>query len=605
MESTTVNSSSSKTITEAIYLFILLSLGCIILVVLILGLWDCACGSNPENIQIVEQKDAADHMDVEMREKYRSKILWGLLSFNCIPHLRKMKEKQEEERHRLPQTNLGGASRTNAQNSTLGIRKATRPSSGRSNTSKTLRFEEPLPSSHNDFPKLSCENPRENALGQSCPDGPRNDGEFENYHQFVPFIEENINVVPKPSMRKGVEPDEEIVRYSYRELADLEEKFDLPAINVGEKVRTSQLLTSKASLPIPTSVSDDYLNSIKELILESEVTHRRIGLFQLVAVGAFLVPFTNPIHFNKVFCFLMMHAIDMLKIYNDTASTPILQVYLVDLGCCFLWEHWDSKIKGTNKAYGCFLLHNQNKKTSRMNELTNGLAAGHSVSSEYQDCDADFERTEAETKAEDLNGLPSGRYRQLSAFSEVFSEEDQLSVIRREPDLPNARFNPPIEVGQIIVTFRLMCNMFLGTPALAKEVRSYCIFKISNVFRACAARAPCDQHPLLLPLVELSINNTRRDDIKSFFYDIFTEIVLHHLGCCIKPAYIFAPNSIIQSLVVHGLVALQPLHVRNQAGKLKTIIARQYRDARLWGTPISELDDGRGFAAPGGWYSPA
>lgn len=394
------------------------------------------------------------------------------------------------------------------------------------------------------------------------------------------------------------------ILYGINGLYELQQSYDL-SIPQSMNVKTSEILKSQASLPLPdTSYSHRDFQDVRDLLLSDIPEVRCVGLFKLVALGAFHEPFTNWVHFQRGFCEVMLHAMGENTVYVDCISLPLLQAHFVELSCCYLWEQWYGVTEGQQKALKLLTreinIVKPKEGTDEGIKFENNLT--HAMTMRFH-----------EYVKESVNKDPEARY--VDEINDKGSlgvkhgprvGSYELSVLYKPRHEHNASAHMAVEVSILHLhdTFRLLCNLCLATPALARSVRPYCLFKLNGLAKACSKKVPCFRHREVLPLVEASINSTSRTSIKELFYDVFLEIVQAHLVCCILPADVFAPNSTIQSLVQSGL---SPQHahavgIRERAIQVKRIVSSKYPKARYWGLPSDTLGPKpRDVAVPGEW----
>lgn len=148
--------------------------------------------------------------------------------------------------------------------------------------------------------------------------------------------------------------------------------------------------------------------------------------------------------------------------------------------------------------------------------------------------------------------------------------------------------------------FRLLCNLCLGSPALAHESRGV-LPKVAAVLRDCAAKTECHQHRGLVPFIALAVNATERESILAVLYDGLIHMVGPHVTCCVAPADVFLPDSDLQALVLQGLWVGQPGAVRERAARAALLLAAKYPAVGLWSKPVHPEQGAAGDAAPGTW----
>lgn len=311
-------------------------------------------------------------------------------------------------------------------------------------------------------------------------------------------------------------------------------------------VRLSEILQWNCTFPIQDPLSaTEQLPQISRFISDSTVNTKCIGLFQLAAIGSFHAVFGNEIHFHPHFCTLMMSSVDSLLIYVASKHVNTLQALLVDLAACVAWEHWNSG--------RCPKLALAAKMSSEPRPSAGSEALASSADMDYS------------ASAQSLNG--------------------------------------PVVLDQPSV-FRLLCNLYLGSPAMATSVRPALLLKLSAVLRDCASRTACLQFRALVPILGRAVTATQRGSIKAVFYDVLIELVQPHVLCCVAPQDVFSPTSEIQALVLQGLWVEQPDAVRERSAKMAALLAQKFPAVGLWSKPLHHAPLGgplAGTFAPGTW----
>lgn len=458
--------------------------------------------------------------------------------------------------------------------------------------SKSLQFQEPVVSiditaNHTDSKKGNIEK-----LGNT----------FENYFenedsvgQTNELIRSYVNFLPaEPEVKGGANK----LTYSVEELFHLQKEYDF-SIPDGNNVKVSELLQSQAGLPLAEDKYNENLIDARDFLVCEQSEVRCIGLFKFVAIGAFIAPFSSSIHFQGGFCNVMTHLMSTNTMYNDCTNLPLLQTHLVELSCCFLWEQWYGGTEGEQKALRTLLRGMKNNKLREGDDFCN--VQGRKTQPTSSRFHENFNESLNEDPEQAFHAeLGLQRDHKVHGISEVRYE---LSIVYKPANEDNVPDGQEIELSILPLhdTFRLLCNLYLASPALTRAVRPYCIFKLNSLFRACSKRVPCHRHREVLPLVQASVNSTNRVSIKEFFYDIFLEILLAHLKCCISPADVFATNSPIQSLVELG-IAQHEAKLQKKATQARSLVSSKFPNTRFWGHQLDFLEPRqKENAIPGEW----
>lgn len=324
-----------------------------------------------------------------------------------------------------------------------------------------------------------------------------------------------------------------------------------PPANPGPVKISSLLQFERPITAVRFSTADDADQAIFDasaLMAHKNVSARSIGAFRLAAIGVTHKPYDNATHFLATFCEVIESIVDSVSIYSDTRGVPGLQKMAVDLVSSFCWEHWhwpEMAPREIGKPIG-------------LKKAAPGVA-----------------------KADP----PSEIIAKLAFWGRTPSVLSRLAI------------------------FRLLCNLYLGAPALVGLQRSGLVFKLASVFRACASSSYCLDHRLLIPMIAQAVAAATRDSIKALLYDVLLELLRPHVDCCVAPQDVFLPSSDLQDLVLHGLGREQAEFVRERAANLARILAQKYPEVSLWcdknePTPAPKLAlDKRlqGTEAPGAW----
>lgn len=605
--------SEPSTAINAIYIFVLLLFASFVLVLVILGLREATLRKpGKKNAQMIGQKYAAE---LELSEKYPG--ISPMLDTRGIRHsLYSQVNTGERKRSRwngiFPKFKGKRTEKMQNTSKDYDVKKSRLLPfySGKNARTRSIEFRDPLESE------------------KSGPDSDsnKNSGKSLYLHEFIgydlgrkPYIEE----IPEEEFTNHfdsqlVEPRPKI-RFSVNELLKLNKAFEF-SIPQGEKLRISQLLNSQAESPrAETDHIESDLIKINDYIKSSNGSIRCLGLFGFAALGSYLSPFSSYVHFHKGFCELMTYLIDNLVIYTEANVPVCLQVLLVDLCCCFAWEHWDGAIGGKLKVIEA--LQRVNEATTPEND-SEQLKSDVGTGSTYQELKKNLSACDDTRKDVDSdygNSADShfnpyhprlgedGDYKDdrddvaTTLGSSGLDEQSVLRFLYKRQKQQHLIHEHEIITLPIDIVFRLFCNMYMGTPGITSlEVRSYCLFKVNAVFRACVSRLPCHQHRKVVPVLQEAVDTTRKNSVILFFYDILLDMVMKHLKCCITPADVFAPNLHIQSLVRRGLLAQQSVQVQERASRLKAAVAQKHSEARRWGALALERE-----VPPGGWPTPA
>lgn len=303
-----------------------------------------------------------------------------------------------------------------------------------------------------------------------------------------------------------------------------------------ESLKLTRLLQFEGCFPAPQfdsmKVATDAVREVELTLCENDSSSRALGLFQLAAIGGSWGVYDNPIYYLENFCRLVekqMHGPNWLK---PSASISGLQMMLVDLVVCFSWSHWN------------------------WNDLVSSIILDSSIA------------TSLESSAE------NGYAQALSKIMEYYKRGETTPFL-----LPR------------LAIFRLLSNLYLLISQLARTCPSEAKLKLGTVFHVCATNTKCYEHRQLLPLVSQSVLVAENESIKVFFYDIASEIIRPHLGCCIEIQDVFYPRSDLQGLVLQGLWVGQPLGVRAKAAYLARLLGKKYPEVNLWSEPVNRNEN--------------
>lgn len=333
------------------------------------------------------------------------------------------------------------------------------------------------------------------------------------------------------------------------------------------EIRLSELLIPSIVLP-PSRITNKYsmdqeLGLAQILLNDPLLSNRCLGLFRVVCAASFQDPYTNAQHFHGGLCDLLETIIDTLVIYSATSTYPSLQLALLDLAFTFLWEHWNWD-QGFRLAVAA--------KLARDTLVSAGATAG----------------TVTIQEATGKNNFEVDKNTELAEY-ELNKHVEPIILLE-------------------VTVFRLFCNLYLGTPVMAKPIRNRCIFKLSGVFYCCASVTKCNLHVELSRLLEQALSSTERDSIKVFFYEVLLKVLQPHLYCCIQPDDVFSNGSIIQKLIFQGLWTDQPPSVREKAADVVTVLSERFQEIVSWNKSMkfTHLSDDHGTGhggAPGSWLN--
>ncbi|OBA21756.1 hypothetical protein METBIDRAFT_192260 [Metschnikowia bicuspidata var. bicuspidata NRRL YB-4993] len=353
---------------------------------------------------------------------------------------------------------------------------------------------------------------------------------------------------------------------------------DLKSMNVNiaqltfepNKIRLSNLLIPNITLPrsriIDKYAMDQELKLVQILLNDPLLSNRCMGLFRVVSATSFSEPYTNAQHFHGGLCDLLETIIDTLVIYSTSDTIPSLQLALLDLAFVFLWEHWNWD-QGFRLAVAA--------KLAQETIVSAGATAGTVTIQEVVPNDSMHFKTE-----------------KMSQYAEYEFAKHVEPVVLLEFSL-----------------FRLFCNLYLGTPVMAKPIRNRCMFKLSGIFYCCASQTKCHLHVELAKLLGQALHSTERDSIKAFFYEVLLKVLQPHVYCCIHPDDIFSNGSIIQKLIFQGLWTDQPPSVRDKAADVVEMLSERFHEIVSWNKSMkfTHLNDEHGArqhgGAPGSWLT--
>ena len=586
MDNPIVPLSEKNTALRACYIFVLLVFACVAFALLIMLLRDCFSRSDGKVLQksrnFGEEFETAhvfcppESPMLYTRDKHHPWFSRVGLSRKETTHWRKLLPLQKWIQQR-EQTYLGGV---------LDQKKSRQPVKARtrSDTSRSIHFKEPLTSPDSESIILTNESDKKEVMCRS---------------RYLEMIKDDHSNGPtRVSVRKPA-----IIRYSIEELFLLQNDIVF-VVPKGDTFRTSQLLHSLAALPTPNSLTmGRQLSQIVEYVVSDNKQVRCMGLFMLLAAGAFLAPFSNYVHFDATYCALILRVIDFLIMFTDTEQMPVLQAQLVELGCSFAWEHWSAYRGGEQNANEKMQL--SEKQLPKIEGVTSVICQGVGSAERLKFAQA-YVQDNLDRAVRLHQNQNWNQVQKFDVFNTLSDEDYEMEVLLSVVHQPARQWksNDSLTILDVTFTFRILCNMYLGSPCLAACVRSYCMFRLSGVFRACAARVPCHKHLELLPLVDQAITTARRSSIRIFFFEILKDMVLCHLDCCIAPAHIFAATAPIQFLIQSGLLPQQPIRVQKIAAEMKALIVRKHPEAKNWGPSRGDAINRRLEVAPGAWEWP-